>query len=226
VPASSAGAARRGGRTPSGWGGLPVRVAALGPRRHEQREDRRVVAREVEVLQVEPVVPGLMQRLGGEPLLAALEFDREDRGSGDDDGVDPAAETGNVELEVEPAGQPTERCAEEIDLHLPSGALHRLERVVRIGGHQRAEDLPRRRREKVRDRGSKVGRAGAHRRRIPPQRLLCAEASRARRVNFRVVAGPASGAARARCRGLRPRSGGMRPSDCSPSARPGRPPAG
>ena len=62
------------------------------------------MARRVEVLQVESVVPCLLEVRAPELPLTDLELDRDHSSARDDHRVDSRPEPGDVELEVEPAG--------------------------------------------------------------------------------------------------------------------------
>jgi hypothetical protein len=57
---------------------LPCVIRAFGLRRDEDRKDGCVVARSVEVLQIQAVVPRLVVVVETELTLAALELNRED----------------------------------------------------------------------------------------------------------------------------------------------------
>ncbi len=75
------------------------RLVVIGLRGHKDRQNRRGVAGQVKVLQVERVVPCLIEVMGIELSLAHLELDDEHGRSGDEHRVDPAADSRDVELE-------------------------------------------------------------------------------------------------------------------------------
>jgi hypothetical protein len=111
----------------------------------------------MEVLEVQSVIPRLVPV--GEMILtlAALELDRKDRRARDQNGVDTAAESWDIELEVEGTGQALQGGGEGLDLLLPGIALLRIEREW-IGGRQPANHLVRMRGEKLAHRRTVVGR--------------------------------------------------------------------
>ena len=85
-----------------GVGRLPAAVALRGLGGTEDREDRRGVARGVEVLEVEAIVPGLLVVELLELLRPHLELDRNHGRGRDEHGIHPPAEPRDVELEVDP----------------------------------------------------------------------------------------------------------------------------
>jgi len=132
-------------------GRLPAAIALRGLGSTEDREDRRGVARGVEVLEVQPIVPGLLVVELLKLLRTDLELDR-DHGRGcDEHGIHPPAEPRDIELKVNPGGgggeigrlsrmvgsEVRESCAEHGKLKLPCGELLRGERVAVRGGKRR-----------------------------------------------------------------------------------------
>ena len=115
------------------------------------------MARGVEILEVEAVVPGLfvvelLNRRGPH-----LELDRYDTRSGDEHGIDPAAEARDVELEVDPRGgngffQGHQGGAEHGQLEPPCRKLLGGERVA-VRARERRIDLVVRGAEEGLDRG-------------------------------------------------------------------------
>jgi hypothetical protein len=87
-----------------GVGRLPAAVALRGVGGTEDREDRRGVARGVEVFEVEAVVPGLLVVGLLKLLRPHLELDRDDGRGRDEHGIHPPAEPRDVELKVDPRG--------------------------------------------------------------------------------------------------------------------------
>jgi len=87
-----------------GVGRLPTAVALRGVGGTEDREDRRGVARGVEVFEVEAVVPRLLVVGLLKLLRPYLELDRDDGRGRDEHGIHPPAEPRDVELEVDPGG--------------------------------------------------------------------------------------------------------------------------
>ena len=81
----------------------------------------------VKVLQVESVVPGLVEVRGAELRFAALELDREDGRADDENGVDAAAEARHLELEEQRSRKSLERGLEELDFRLPRAALAQID---------------------------------------------------------------------------------------------------
>ena len=131
--------------------GLPRVIRDFGLGRDEDGKDRSVVTRRVKILQIQRVVPRLV--VIGEAVLAfaALELDREDGRSGNQHGIDSAAESRNVELEEERAGQATESSSENVELLFPRLALVDVE-VMGVRRSQGAEDMVRLGRQKAVDR--------------------------------------------------------------------------
>ena len=83
-------------------GRLPAAIAVAGFRSTKNREDRRGVARGVEVFEVEAVIPGLFDVEPLELLRAHLELDRDHALWEHEHRIDPPAEPRDVELEVDP----------------------------------------------------------------------------------------------------------------------------
>ena len=104
----------------------------------------------VKVLEVERVVPDLIDVGSSVVRFADLEFDGEDGGAGDQDSIEAAANAGHDELEEEGAVHADESGLQDQDLKqpgIPLGGLHR-EAAVRS---QRADDFFRRRRQQLSD---------------------------------------------------------------------------
>jgi hypothetical protein len=108
---------------------LPGLIGDVRFRRHEEGTNRRVVTRSVKVLEVQGVVPRLV--VIGEPELAfsAPELDRKDTRSRNQNGVDSAAEPGNIELKVERARQSLQRPSQNLNFFFPRLPLIDLEVV-------------------------------------------------------------------------------------------------
>jgi len=88
-----------------GVGRLPAAVALWGLGGTEDREDRRGVARGVEVFEVQPIVPGLLVVGLLKLLRPHLELDGDHGRGRDEHGIHPPAKPRDVELEVEPGGK-------------------------------------------------------------------------------------------------------------------------
>ena len=110
-----------------------------------------VVTRRVKVLQVQRVVPRLVVVGETELTFAALELNRKDGWSGNQHGVDSAAEPWDVELQEERAGKSAQSAAENVDLFFPCLALVDVE-VMSVRCSQGAEDMVWIRRQKAVDR--------------------------------------------------------------------------
>ncbi len=136
---------------------LPCLIARSGVGRNQHGQNWRMVTGLMKVLQVECVVPGLFDIRAAILALAALELEREDRGARDDDGIDAAAEARDIELEVEPAGQPGEGSAEDLNLIFPGALLFGVQVAV-VGGGKTTEDFCPAHREESGDIGGKVSR--------------------------------------------------------------------
>lgn len=123
-----------------GMRSLPILVCRLGLSGDEYREDRRVVTGGVKVLQIQCVVPCLV--IVGRPELtfAALELNRKDGWTGNENGVDSAAEPWHVELKVDGARQSDQCCSQDLDLVLPCPTLVNL-KIKRVGGGQGAQNV-------------------------------------------------------------------------------------
>jgi hypothetical protein len=132
-----------------GVGRLPAAIAVAGFRSTENREDRRGVARGVEVFEVEAVIPGLFHVEPLKLLRAHLELDRDHALLCHEHRIDPPAEPRDVELEVDPRGwgggggdihssrQIGEGRTEHGQLQVPRGELLGGERVALGGGERR-----------------------------------------------------------------------------------------
>src|ERR1043166_312604 len=92
-------------------------------RGNENRHDWCVVTRAMEVLEIECVVPHLVECLPSVLALSRLELDRKHYSSGNNDSIDPAAKSRHIELEVEVAVDPCERNLQDLDRFFPSAAL-------------------------------------------------------------------------------------------------------
>lgn len=91
--------------------------------RNENRKNLCVVAGAVEVLEIEGVVPYLIDIVPEELPLADLKFDRENQSSGYDDRVDATAEAGDVELHEDVPVEPGDGIAEYLNRLRPRPAL-------------------------------------------------------------------------------------------------------
>ena len=111
-------------------GGNPVRVrrrpsgiASRGVRRDEDRQNRRLVTRLVEVLEIERIVPSLVQVVPVVIDRAALELDREHGRAGDPDRIDSTPEAGDIELQKQRSDAAHQGSLENVDLASPRIAL-------------------------------------------------------------------------------------------------------
>src|SRR5688572_31387374 len=107
--------------------------------RDQHGEDCRGVAAAMEVLQIEGIVPGLVVGPAVVPALAALELEGEDGGSDHEHGIDAAAESRNIELEVQVPIQAGQRSSQDLDLLSPCGQLRPFDGDVTVAG-QLAKD--------------------------------------------------------------------------------------
>jgi hypothetical protein len=98
------------------------------------------MARRVEVLQIEGVVPRLVVVGDTELTLAALELDRKDGRPRNQHGVDSAPKSWDVKLQKDRATQSTQSIAKNIDFLLPCLALIDIE-VMGVGRYEDAEDM-------------------------------------------------------------------------------------
>jgi len=114
-------------------GRLPAGVAPRGFRGTENREDRRGVARGVEVFEIEAVVPGLVVVGPLERLRPHLELDRDDTRTRDQHGVDPPAEPRDIELE----DQAREAIGTTVTRSLPKWLRYRVGMAMMPGGISR-----------------------------------------------------------------------------------------
>ena len=104
----------RGAQTINAHGNRPIHFVVIGAealrdygRRLGSDEDwdnRSRMTRFVEILQVQRVVPHLIQRGAIERRLANFELHNEDHGADEDDGVDAASHSRDVELQEQAAG--------------------------------------------------------------------------------------------------------------------------
>lgn len=90
------------------------------------------MARFVEVLEIERVVPDLVDRGPVEGLGADLELDDEHHGLDDQHYVDTTTDAGDVELEVDGAGEALQLRTQNLNLLLPGDDLL-ARRFSRIG---------------------------------------------------------------------------------------------
>jgi hypothetical protein len=141
--------------------GLPCRIPCGRPGGDEDREDRRRVAGLMEVLQVEPIVPGLVVGVGPEKVLAALELDREDRWPTHQGGIEATSQPGDVELQEEGALEADECGSENANLLCPSATLLGLERAEGVRHREPTDHRVGRRGEELGDRCAVVGRERA-----------------------------------------------------------------
>ncbi len=81
------------------------------------------MAGQVKVLQVERVIPSLIEVVRIEPPLANLEFDDKHRRPGEEDRIDAAADSWDVELEKHAPVDAGERRLEYCDLADPGVSL-------------------------------------------------------------------------------------------------------
>lgn len=112
----------------------PGMVAATGSSSDYDGEDACLVARAVEILEVEPVVPSLVVCTGGEGRLAALELNRDDGRTSHDHRIDPAADARHLELEKHGAGDCDERVLQNLNLFNPGVPLSRVHVAAGAGG--------------------------------------------------------------------------------------------
>jgi hypothetical protein len=82
----------------------------------------------VEVLEIERVVPGLVVVRELELLFAALELNGEDGGTADNNGVDPASEAWDLELQEDRPGHSVQGPLQDLDLLFPGISLLLVER--------------------------------------------------------------------------------------------------
>src|SRR4029453_3425028 len=101
-------------------------------RRHENRDNRRGVALPVEVLEVQGIVPDLVNVVSRERFGANLEFDHEENWSGNQYRVDPAPDTRDDELEKDGSFEIWEGCLENVNLLRPRISLGQLHLEIRI----------------------------------------------------------------------------------------------
>ena len=87
--------------------------------RHENGHNRSVVARLVKILEVQPVIPDLIDRRTIKRFLADLKFDCEDHRPNHENGIDASAHPRNVELEEDGSREASELRAEKFDLREP-----------------------------------------------------------------------------------------------------------
>lgn len=64
------------------------------------------MTREMKILQIERVVPRLINIRRLKDFLATLEFHRKHNGTHNNDRIDPRAESRNIELQVDGAAKP------------------------------------------------------------------------------------------------------------------------
>ncbi len=94
------------------------------------------MATPVEVLQVERVVPGLFDVCRQIPRRAHLELDGDQRATANHDGVDAAAEPGDVKLKKDVTRNARERRAQERNFVRPCPDLSGIHRpAARLGEH-------------------------------------------------------------------------------------------
>ena len=98
------------------------------------------MARYVEVLKVEGVVPYLIPGIRCETRSATLELDWENGRTRNHDCVHPAPKPGDLEFEEQRAVDRFGRALQEVDRFLPSESLLRLDRVG-VCSHQEPEDF-------------------------------------------------------------------------------------
>ena len=90
---------------------VDVKIDKLGNqslRRHENGNDPRIVASLVKVLEVQRVVPNLINGRTRKACVTDLEFDSEDNRPNQKDYIDPAADPRDAELEEDLAAQSSE----------------------------------------------------------------------------------------------------------------------
>ena len=135
---------------------LPRVIRHFRLRRDENGKNRGVVTRQVEVLQIQSVVPRLVVVGETELTLAALELNGKDGWPRNQHGVDSAPESWDVELQEDRAGKSTQSAGENIDLLFPRLALVDVE-IMSVRRSQDPEDLMSIRIEKTVDRGRIIG---------------------------------------------------------------------
>ena len=95
---------------------------------------------QVEVLQIECVVPGLVVVGYVVLALSTLELDRKDGRPADHDGVDPTPEPRHVEFKVDRPLEPVEGLDHNRDLLFPGASLGDLQ-VVRVSADEHSQNL-------------------------------------------------------------------------------------
>ena len=96
---------------------------ARGIGRDENGRDDPVMARLVEVLEIQGVVRHLIERVTGEFSGSRLEFEDKDDGSDDEEDVDPFPHSGDRVLEVDPPFIGLKSGLKDLDLLDPSVPL-------------------------------------------------------------------------------------------------------
>jgi hypothetical protein len=109
------------------------------------------MARRMEVLQVQGVVPSLVVIGEMKLTLAALELNREDGWPRNQYGVNSAPKSWHVEFQEDRAGKSTESTAEDVDFLFPCLTLLDVQ-VVGMSRRECTEDLVRVRIQKIVDR--------------------------------------------------------------------------
>src|SRR5690606_19759462 len=102
--------------------GNPVR-ACCGAGSHEDGDNLSIAATAVKILQVQRIVPSLIDVSGVESHRADLEFDGHDDVAGKHYSINAVADTRDGELEEEMSVSAAQRRLQQLDLFKPRGLL-------------------------------------------------------------------------------------------------------
>jgi hypothetical protein len=101
--------------------------------RDKDRINRSAVTGAVKVLQIQSVIPNLVQVVAKKFGFANLEFDWTYRGTGDEDCVETSSNSRNVEFQENSSLNADQTCLKELDLRNPGITLIRVDRESAVG---------------------------------------------------------------------------------------------
>lgn len=142
---------------PVGMWASPGAFVTVGLSGHKNRENYAVMAGAVEILEVQRIVPRLVDGVAVELLFADLELDGKDHSVRQNDGVHPAAKAWNVELKKDMALVAPERILQDLDGLRPSARLRRVNREKPAGLGELSDQCIDRFREEIADTAAVLG---------------------------------------------------------------------
>ena len=98
------------------------------------------MAREVEIPEIEGIIPRLVVVGRMVVPLSTLEFNWENAGAGDEHCIDATSQSGHLKLEEDRAVQFSQRILENLDFLLPCPSLLKFE-IVRVSRGKLSQDL-------------------------------------------------------------------------------------